>query len=34
MIYMVYSKKNFITAAVKSFANFMVAHCLDLPPEF
>lgn len=34
MIYMVYSKKNFITAAVEAFANFMVAHCLDLPPEF
>lgn len=34
MIYMVYSKKNFITAAVEVFANFMVAHCLDLPPEF
>ena len=33
MIYMVYSKKNFITAAVEAFANFMVAHCLNLPPE-
>ena len=33
MIYMVYSKKNFITATVESFANFIVAHCLDLPPE-
>ena len=34
MLYLVYSKKNFITAAVEAFANFMVAHCLDLPPEF
>lgn len=33
MIYMVYSKKNFITAAVEAFANFLVAHCLNLPPE-
>lgn len=33
MIYMVYSKKNFITAAVEAFANFMVVHCLNLPPE-
>ena len=33
MIYLVYSKKNFITAAVEAFANFMVAHCLNLPPE-
>lgn len=33
MIYMIYSKKNFITATVESFANFIVAHCLDLPPE-
>lgn len=32
MIYMVYSKKNFITAAVEAFANFMVAHHLNLPP--
>lgn len=31
MIYMVYSKKNFITAAVEAFANFMVANCLNLP---
>lgn len=33
MLYLVYSKKNFITAAVEAFANFMVAHCLNLPPE-
>lgn len=33
MLYMVYSKKNFITAAVEAFANFMVANCLNLPPE-
>lgn len=33
MLYLVYSKKNFITAAVEVFANFMVAHCLNLPPE-
>lgn len=33
MLYMVYSKKNFITAAVEVFANFMVANCLNLPPE-
>ena len=33
MLYLVYSKKNFITAAVEAFANFMVAHCLHLPPE-
>ena len=33
MLYLVYSKKNFITAAVVAFANFMVAHCLNLPPE-
>lgn len=33
MLYLVYSKKNFITAAVETFANFMVAHCLNLPPE-
>lgn len=33
MIYMVYSKKNFITAAVEAFANFMVSNCLNLPPE-
>lgn len=26
-------QKNFITATVESFANFIVAHCLDLPPE-
>jgi len=32
MLYMVYSKKNFITAAVEAFANFMVANCLNLPP--
>lgn len=31
MIYMVYNPKNFITAAVEAFANFMVAHCLNLP---
>ena len=31
MIYMVYSKKNFITSAVEAFANFMVANCLNLP---
>lgn len=33
MLYLVYSKKNFITAAVEAFANFMVAYCLNLPPE-
>ena len=33
MLYMVYSKKNFITAAVEAFANFMVVNCLDLPQE-
>ena len=33
MLYLVYSKKNFITAAVEAFANFMVAHYLNLPPE-
>lgn len=33
MLYLVYSKKNFITAALEAFANFMVAHCLNLPPE-
>lgn len=33
MLYLVYSKKNFITAAVEAFANFMVAHCLNLPSE-
>ena len=33
MLSLVYSKKNFITAAVEAFANFMVAHCLNLPPE-
>ena len=33
MLYLVYSTKNFITAAVEAFANFMVAHCLNLPPE-
>lgn len=33
MLYMVYSKKNFITAAVEAFANFMVSNCLNLPPE-
>ena len=33
MLYLVYSKKNFITATVEAFANFMVAHCLNLPPE-
>ena len=33
MLYLVYSKKNFITAAVEAFANFMVAHCLNLPPD-
>lgn len=33
MLYLVYSKKNFITAAVEAFANFMVTHCLNLPPE-
>lgn len=31
MIYMVYSKKNFITSAVEAFANFVVAHALKLP---
>ena len=33
VLYLVYRKKNFITAAVEAFANFMVAHCLNLPPE-
>ena len=33
MLYMVYSKKSFITAAVEAFANFMVSNCLNLPPE-
>ena len=33
MLYMVYSKKNFITSAVEACANFMVANCLDLPQE-
>ena len=33
MLSLVYSKKNFISAAVEAFANFMVAHCLNLPPE-
>ena len=31
MIYMLYSKKNFITSAVQAFANFVVANCLNLP---
>ena len=31
MIYMVYSRKNFITSAVEAFANFMVANCLNMP---
>ncbi|MDD3253386.1 MAG: LysR family transcriptional regulator [Lachnospiraceae bacterium] len=31
MIYMVYSKKNFITSAVEGFANYVVAHALRLP---
>lgn len=31
MIYMVYSKKNFITSAVEAFANYVVAHDLRLP---
>lgn len=31
IIYMVYSKKNFITSAVEVFANFIVAKCLNLP---
>lgn len=31
MLYMVYSSKNFITSAVEAFANFLVAHCLNLP---
>ena len=33
MLYLVYSKKNFITAAVEAVANFMVSNCLNLPPE-
>lgn len=33
MLYMVYSSKNFKTSAVQAFANFMVAECLNLPPE-
>ncbi len=32
IIYMVYSSKNFITAAVEAFANFVVARHLRLPP--
>lgn len=32
LIYMVYSKKNFITSAVEAFADFIVAHEMDLPP--
>lgn len=31
LIYMVYSKKNFITSAVEAFADFVVAHEMDLP---
>jgi len=31
LIYMVYSKKNFITSAVEAFADFIVAHEMDLP---
>lgn len=31
LIYMVYSKKNFISSAVEAFANFIVAHELNLP---
>lgn len=31
MLYMVYSKKNFITSAVEAFANFVVGSCLNLP---
>ncbi|MDO5406799.1 MAG: LysR family transcriptional regulator [Eubacteriales bacterium] len=31
MIYMLYSKKNFVTSAVEAFANFMIANCLNLP---
>lgn len=33
MLYMVYSSKNFKTSAVQAFANFVVAECLNLPPE-
>lgn len=31
LIYMVYSKKNFTTSAVENFANFIVAHEMNLP---
>ena len=31
LVYMVYSKKNFITSAVEAFADYMVAYELDLP---
>lgn len=31
LIYMTYSKKNFISSAVEAFADFVVAHELDLP---
>lgn len=31
LIYMVYSRKNFITASVEAFANFIVAHEMHLP---
>lgn len=33
LIYMVYSKKNFITSAVEAFADFIVAHETVLPPK-
>lgn len=33
LIYMVYSKKNFITSAVEAFADFVVATELNLPPD-
>lgn len=33
MIYMVYNPKNFITAAVETFADFMFAQCRNLPEE-
>lgn len=33
LIYMVYSNKNFITSAVEAFANYVVAHEMNLPEE-
>jgi len=31
LIYMTYSKKNFISSAVEAFADFIVAHEMNLP---